>query len=380
MKKFLSVMLCGIIMASLCAPAFAISEETKAVSEEEQMEEVVAKEAEMRVEDAKVDVSSFDDREISAVEEFTAQNERGEFYIADRESLQLYLNEEQIQAVETQIKIVNEEMKFSATAAEDGSESKPYVISTGKEKVLTAKSAWFKCEARGAVDFDVSAARSGSTYEVYKKTLLGKKSILSGSGTIFKKTLSDCAINNGANTFLISVSATGSTLIECLVKEHVDTRSNSNGALWTPYNDSAIYDTNILYTKYWYVDKTRVGEIRDMVSHSNFLDLQSSVVNGTLGLGMFLAGLGLPGTSEWLGVAGVVTSFISPVDFKESVLDDIDDAAGYKGMQNGHAVYTRGCLIKEFKGNGYTFYEVSSWSGGTMNGPQGWTGTWTVNK
>ena len=271
-------------------------------------------------------------------------------------------------------------MKFSATAAEDGSESKPYVISTGKEKVLTAKSAWFKCEARGAVDFDVSAARSGSTYEVYKKTLLGKKSILSGSGTIFKKTLSDCAINNGANTFLISVSATGSTLIECLVKEHVDTRSNSNGALWTPYNDSAIYDTNILYTKYWYVDKTRVGEIRDMVSHSNFLDLQSSVVNGTLGLGMFLAGLGLPGTSEWLGVAGVVTSFISPVDFKESVLDDIDDAAGYKGMQNGHAVYTRGCLIKEFKGNGYTFYEVSSWSGGTMNGPQGWTGTWTVNK
>ena len=104
MKKFLSVMLCGIIMASLCAPAFAISEETKAVSEEEQMEEVVAKEAEMRVEDAKVDVSSFDDREISAVEEFTAQNERGEFYIADRESLQLYLNEEQIQASKLKLK------------------------------------------------------------------------------------------------------------------------------------------------------------------------------------------------------------------------------------------------------------------------------------
>ena len=181
-------------------------------------------------------------------------------------------------------------------------------------------------------------------------------------------------------TKTFEVSATGSTLIECLVNEHIDTKSNSKGAMWTPDDDSAIYDTNILYLKYWYVDKTRVGEIRDMVSHSDFLDLQSSVVNGTLGLSMFLAGLGLPSTSEWLGVAGVVTSFMSPVDFKESVLDDIDDAAGYKGQQNGHAVYTRGCLIKEYMSNGYTFYEVSSWSGSTMSGHQGCNGTWAVNK
>lgn len=324
-------------------------------------------------------MSSFDEQDIIAAEKNTTQDDNGEFYISDRESLQMELSEEQVAAIEEQIEIVNAEARISASATGDGSESNPYVLAAGKSKAVTAKSAWFKCETRGAVDFDVSAARSGSTFKVYKKTLLGKKSLLSGDGTIFKETLSDCAINNGANTFLISVSATGSTLIDCLVSEHVDTKSNSNGALWTPDDDSAIYDTNILYFKYWYVDKMRVGEIRDMVSHSDFLDLQSSVVNGTLGLSMFLAGLGLPKTSTWLGVAGVVTSFASPVDFKESVLDDIDDVAGYKGMENGHAVYTRGCLIKEYMSNGYTFYEVTAWSGGTMRGPQGWTGTWQVN-
>ena len=42
--------------------------------------------------------------------------------------------------------------------------------------------------------------------------------------------------------------------------------------MWVPDDKSARYDTNILYMRYWYVDKNRVGKIVDMVSHADFLD------------------------------------------------------------------------------------------------------------
>lgn len=156
--------------------------------------------------------------------------------------------------------------------------------------------------------------------------------------------------------------------------------SNSKGALWKPEDTTAMYNTNILYMKYWYVDKTRVGKVRDMVTHADFLDAQFNVANGTLSLSMFLAGLGFEQTSFLLGIAGVVTAFKAPFDFKEDILDEIDSVAGYTGDDaNGNAVYTRGCLIIEYMYDGLTFYEVESWSGPSMTGPQGWTGEWTIN-
>ena len=117
-----------------------------------------------------------------------------------------------------------------------------------------------------------------------------------------------------------------------------------------------------------------------MVTRSNFLDLQSAVLNGTLSLSMFVTACGLEETAAILGVAGVITAFKAPFNFKQDVLNEIDRVAGYQGQDShGKSVYSRGCLIVEYMSNGLTFYSVQSWNGTTMYGPEGWTGSWTTN-
>ena len=112
-----------------------------------------------------------------------------------------------------------------------------------------------------------------------------------------------------------------------------------------PDDKSARYDTNILYMRYWYVDKNRVGKIVDMVSHADFLG-----------------------------------SLTGPFDFKQQCLDKIDKVAGYAGTEHGESKYKRGCLIIEYMYNGQTLYEFKSWNGKSMKGPKGWTGKFTINK
>ena len=61
------------------------------------------------------------------------------------------------------------------------------------------------------------------------------------------------------NKYLVYVKAPSSTSISCQIKTHTDTITSSKGAMWVPDDKSARYDTNILYMRYWYVDKNRVG-------------------------------------------------------------------------------------------------------------------------
>lgn len=366
MKRTISLLLTLVMLLSIPCTAFATEIDNGIASE--------------RIEDAFIDMSTFTEEDVTAVERYTALNEQNGYYITDTKALFNQLGETKYRAIEQQIEFVNSNLEISATATADGSSSNPYELTDGTRKSVTAASVWFKCKIWGATDFSVSSGRSATEIKVYKKTLLGKTQLYSVTGTNLNKTLSDCAINNDANTYLVNVETTASTAIGCTIKTHVDSKSNSNGALWTPKDTSAIYDTDILYFKYWYVDKTRVAKIRDMVSRSDFLDAQSNVANGTLSLSMFLTTLGFPQTSLLLGIAGVVTAFKAPFDFKEDMLSEIDSVAGYQGTDSaGNAVYSNGCLIIEYMYDGFTFYEVKSWSGSTMTGPKGWTGTWDVN-
>lgn len=366
MKRTISLLLALVMLFTVPFPAFAAETNSGIASE--------------RIEDAYIDMSSFSEEDVSAVEKYTALNEQNEYFITDTVALQAQLSESEYAAIEQQIRIVNANAGISTAATEDGSSSNPYELTDGTRKAVTASSVWFKCKIWGATDFTVTSGRTGTAIKVYKKTLLGKTQLYSVTGTSLSKTLSDCSINNNANTYLVNVEASASTTIGCTIKTHVDSKTNSNGALWTPNDTTAMYNTDILYFKYWYVDKTRVGKIREMVTRSGFLDAQSNVANGTLSLSMFLTTLNFPQTSLLLGIAGVVTAFKAPFDFKEDVLADIDSIAGYQGTDDdGNAVYSRGCLIIEYMYNGLTFYEVQSWSGSSMTGPKGWTGTWDVN-
>lgn len=265
-------------------------------------------------------------------------------------------------------------------AARSGTASQPCKLKDGTKKVVSAKEYWFSCTTRGATDFIIKTGKK-SDIIVYKKKTFGKKQIFSvTSKTSFSKTLSDCAINNNSNKYLVYVKAPSSTSISCQIKTHTDTITSSKGAMWVPDDKSARYDTNILYMRYWYVDKNRVGKIVDMVSHADFLDLQSSLANGTIGVSSFVITLRFPKTGVILGIAGCLGSLTGPFDFKQQCLDKIDKVAGYAGTEHGESKYKRGCLIIEYMYNGQTLYEFKSWNGKSMKGPKGWTGKFTINK
>ena len=261
----------------------------------------------------------------------------------------------------------------------EGGESRPYILVSGLTKTVCASNYWFQYTAAGAVAFSfVLSVQAEIT--IYKKNIFGRNQI--AFFTISENithTISDCQINNGENTYLIREKPCSKVYFSISAAQHIDERNNSNGALWKPFSESAISNPNILYFKYWYVNSQYVSKIVDMVTHADFLTLQSGVVNGTLSLSMFLIGLEFPVTSLLLGIASVVTAFIGPFDFKKSVIDDIDNAAGKEENIDGQSNYRHGCLIKEYVSNGITFHEIVRWDGSYMSGPKGWTGFWENN-
>lgn len=97
-------------------------------------------------------------------------------------------------------------------------------------------------------------------------------------------------------------------------------------------------------SQFWYVDSIRVSYLIALVNPSNFLDYQTKLVNGSAGAAIaVLSGLGskiLAGIGTFVGM---LTSIKSPVDFKDSVLDNIDEAAGYLGIDSQNMpIYERG--------------------------------------
>lgn len=190
MKRIISLMLALIMAFSIPCNAFA-AENIDGIAPE-------------RTEDAYVDISSFTEDDISAVEMYTALNDQNEYYITDANALRNQLDEAKYEAIEQQISIVNMNAGVSIIATEDGSSSNPYELTDGTRKGVTASSVWFKCQIWGATDFSVTSGVSGSTIKVYKKTLLGKTQLYSVTGTSLTKTLSDCSINNNAKHTLLT--------------------------------------------------------------------------------------------------------------------------------------------------------------------------------
>ena len=338
-------------------------------------------EVDIRVEDAFVDVSCFTDEALTYVETYVVENDEGLFYIADETALQDLLTEQQYALVEEQISLVNEYGGMTTFAA-TGSSSNPYELTAGVSTSVSASGEyWFKCATWGATDFTMRSTKS-STMAIYKKTLFGKTLLNSYSYTTYQiKLISDCTINNSKTTYLLCITPSSSATLTAKIAQHTDSNTSylSTGAMWEPYDQSAIPDSNILYFKYWYLPAEYIGTLNTYINHRDFLDYQTKLVNGTLTATS--VALAIFGNGDWLaktaGVIAKAAKVLVSVDFKQSVLDDIDECGGYNAATNQ---YTQGVLVIEYMGSGFTFYEVHPWNGSTMYGPAGWTGTWTPNE
>lgn len=365
LKRITALMLVLCMSVLLSATAFALE----------------VSEPDVRVEDAVVDVSCFTDEALTYVESYVVENDAGQFYITDEATLQNLLTRQQYTLVVEQIRIVNE-CGNAPTRPATGSSSNPYELTEGVSTSVSASDEyWFKCATWGATDFTMRSTRS-ATMIIYKKTLFGKTLLNSYSNTTYQtKLISDCTINNGKTTYLLSITPSATATLTARIAQHTDSNVSycSTGAMWEPYSQSAIPDSNVLFFKYWYLPADYVDTLHTYISHRDFLDYQTRIVNGTLTAARVAAAVF--GNGDWLskatGVIAKVAKVLVSVDFKQSVLDEIDECGGYNEATNE---YTQGVLLIEYMGSGFTFYEVHSWNGSTMYGPDGWTGTWTPNE
>lgn len=369
-KKVMAAILVVAITMSFVTPALAETKDLESCQTQEEMDNFS-----IRIEDAVFDTSILNEAAVDAIEQYTGSDLQGNFYIIDAVALQAELTAEQYDAVLTQIEVVNNQNEISTYATGSGTESDPYVLTDGVKASSYTTTAWFKCTTRGATDF-LATSTNGATNTVYKKTLLGKDKLTSAMSKTLSTTISNCQINNNSNTYLVSMTSNTPQSLYCTITTHYDKMTSSTGGTWTPTSTTAIYDTNILYKKYWYVDKSRVATLKQIVEHEKFLDMQSKFVNGTLSISGFLLSLGIPETAIATGLASIAVTFIEPFNFKNSLLSDIDTAAGYNSSTNQ---FTKGILLKEYMYNGITCYSVETWTGSSMTGPKGWTGTWKAN-
>lgn len=357
-KKFTAILLVLSMTLSLSVTAFA--QETQ--------------EIDIRVEDAYVDVSCFSDEALTYVETYVVENDAGQFYIIDEATLQELLTEQQYTLVEEQIRLTNE-YGGASTYAATGTSSNPYELTAGVASSVSASGEyWFKCATWGATDFTMRSTKSASMV-IYKKTLFGKTELNSYTNRTYQtKLISDCAINNGKNTYLICFTPSATSTLTCTITQHIDTYNRSAGAMWRSYDQSAIPDTNMLYFSYWYVPKEEVSDVVDYVEDSRFLDFQSSLTRGTITAASIAATLG--GGIAVSIISGIGTfALTEAINFKSMVTSDVREAGGYNSSTRS---YSSGVLLKEVMSNGFTYYFVESWDGGTMTGPAGWTGEWTT--
>ncbi len=370
MKRILSLLLAIVMVFSLSGNVFAASDDTvKATSNEKNSE----------MEDALVDTSSLTSEALEIINQYIAQAEDDSFYITDADALKKALTKEQYNAVLAQIDALKGSKSRASTP--DGSESNPYELKDGVEKKASSSDCWFKGPIWGAVKFYITSSRSAAV-SIYKKTLFGKTSIYTSTATAVGFVLSDCSINNGKNTYIINVKPVSTASIVCRITTHKDSYTRSAGAMWTAKSDSAMYNTNVLYFKYWYVPASKIPAIIDYVDRQDFLDNQKKLVDGSVTAASIALGIITAGGSSV--PVGVLTSVISGVgglgisqivDFKAAIKNNIRTAGGFNASTGQ---YTKGVLLIEFMSNGSTIYNVNSWSGSTMYGPEGWTGTWST--
>lgn len=264
-----------------------------------------------------------------------------------------------------------------------------YNLTLGVAKTVSETSCWFKCTSWGATEIQISSTKSAAV-DIYKKTTLGKQKLYSYTGkNNVDKVVSDCAVNNDSTTFLIFISCPSLSSITCKMSEHTDSKTNRYGGIWRPYDSSAMYNSSILYRQHYYASATDVSNIYTLVSNTKFLDYQTKLAKGTISATQFILGLdaaGLFNSQVWTRImnglftfAGFATFLKDPFDFKGKLLNEINDLAGYKGMDAyGRPIYENGICLIEYTYNTQTFYKVEKWAGSKMTGPTGWTGSWTT--
>lgn len=333
-----------------------------------------------RISYAQVDMSCFTNLALDYVDEYVALDDNNDFYITDSAMLRKLLTHEQYTLVEEQINAVNADMTlYSAT----GTESNPYELTEGQRVDVTSSSTeyWFSCTTRGATEFYLTVSPAiNFEHAIYKKGVFGKKLIDSSNDkSLYYRLLSDCQINNGANTYLVKITPqiSSTNTYSAKITQHHDENIfyKETGAVWKPDKNSAIPDSNILYNKYWYVPKDRVGILVDYISNDKFIKYQQAILNGT----MTATGVA---TTLFPGAIGTAASIITTcvglfgLNLKEEMIQKIRTAAGYSNNK-----CKNGVLLIEYMytPQALTFQDIKSWNGGTLYGPDGWTGAWSLN-
>lgn len=268
-------------------------------------------------------------------------------------------------------------------AASDGTgtESDPYILSENSAyntNATGASSTWFKISGiGGAADFIVTTSVS-ATVTIYKKNLIGKTQIATASGKNINKVISASDINNNGNNYLINVNVSSAMTSKITVKQHKDTTTTyyTGGTVWTPYNKSAIPNTYVLTKKMWYLKAADIPDLVDMVTHDKYLQTCEDFANGLLTVAGVASALGLDGhAGKVVGVALALIGGSSPFAFRQHILDQIDVAGGRSGDRYTKNVY----MMQVFDVNSaITFTYVYTWSGSTISGAPGYTGTFTA--
>lgn len=330
-----------------------------------------------RFEDVKVDgLLMLELDAVIAIETYVSTDELGYYYVKDETSLRSVLTDDEYKLVLEQITITNNPDRL--IEAGDGSEDNPYILTAGQAFPTSASSAsstWFRInDIRGAVDFKVTTSISASAV-FYKKTLLGKTSIGSASGTYIDHTISSSSINNNSNNYIINVAVSSAMTSSLTVKQHIDVTTTyySRGTLWTPDNTSAIPNTNLITMKMWYLDAEDVEELVSFVTHDNYLQFCDQFAAGLITAAGIATTIWGSGTyAKIVGVALALISLETPSLFKQHVLDSIDEAAGWNGY-----IYTNDIYMEQLFTNALYFTYVYSWTGSSIYGAPGYTGTFS---
>lgn len=221
-KRICAFMLTLTIMAgAMSITAFATEYPAYTTDAEELDAEQIAA---MRFEDVTVDaLLDLDSSALEAIEKDVGIDDCGRYYVEDEDDLRSILTDEEYALVLEQIAASNN--GIMALAAADGSESNPYVLSANtqlKTSATTASSTWFRIDGiRGATDFKITTTTS-ATAKIYKKTLLGKTSIATVTGSSINKTISSCETNNNSNNYIINVAVSSSMTSYITVGQHTD--------------------------------------------------------------------------------------------------------------------------------------------------------------
>lgn len=335
----------------------------------------------MRFEDVTVDeLRDLDSDAVVAIENFVSIDEFGRYYVENESSLRAVLTDAEYAMVLEQISISNKSNSLMLVATQDGTESNPYILTADiplGTNASSASSTWFRINSiRGAVDFKITTSTSASA-TFYKKTLLGKTQIGSASGSNINRTISDCGTNNNSNNYIINVGVSSAMTSSITVGQHTDktTTYYTRGTIWTPNNLSAIPDTNLLTMKMWYLRAEDVDKLVTFVNHDQYLQFCDDFAAGLItaaGIATTIWGSGA--YAKIIGVALSLIGFETSSIFKQHVLDSIDEVGGWNGYSYTNDIY----MEQVFTSNALYFTYVYEWTGSTIYGAPGYTGTFSA--